>query len=44
MDNILYSSLEIHLQRKSERALKIPGKKKSTYLRIAIRKIPQKVN
>ena len=28
MDNILYASLEIHLQRKSERALKIPGKKK----------------
>ena len=43
MDNILYASLEIHLQRKSERALKIPGKK-STYLRIAIGKIPQKVN
>ena len=28
MDNILYTCLEIHLQRKSERALKIPGKKK----------------
>ena len=28
MDNILYTCLEIHQQRKSERALKIPGKKK----------------